>query len=70
MNSFPAAKLRLKSGKTAGKRKVFAAETPEGKGKKNSKPISHRSTTYPCYLPILGEFSRSWSYRFAAAKIR
>jgi len=21
------------------------------------------TTTYPCYLPVLGEFSRSWSYK-------
>jgi hypothetical protein len=32
--------------------------------------ISHRSTTYPCFFPDLGEFSRSWSYRLAVAKIR
>ena len=25
--------------------------------------ISHRSTAYPCFLPNLGEFSRSWSYK-------
>jgi len=24
---------------------------------------SHRSTAYPCYLPILGEFCRSWPYK-------
>ncbi len=24
---------------------------------------SHRSTAYPCFLPDLGEFSRSWSYK-------
>jgi|GEM_PF-1321566 len=31
----------------------------------------HRTATtaYPCCLPTLGEFSRSWSCRFAAAKI-
>jgi hypothetical protein len=31
----------------------------------------HRTATtaYPCYLPVLGEFSRSWSCRFAGAKI-
>jgi len=31
----------------------------------------HRTATtaYPCYLPILGEFSRSWSCRFAGAKL-
>jgi hypothetical protein len=25
--------------------------------------ISHRSTTYPCYIPVLGEFRGSWSYK-------
>jgi len=31
----------------------------------------HRTATtaYPCYLPVLGEFSRSWSCRFADAKV-
>ncbi len=28
------------------------------------------TTAYPCYIPVLGEFSRSWSYRLAVAKIR
>jgi len=30
----------------------------------------HRTATtaYPCYLPILGEFSRSWSCRLAGRK--
>ena len=26
-------------------------------------PVSHRSTAYPCCLPTLGGFSRSWSHR-------
>src|SRR5260221_6011243 len=34
---------------------------------KNSKPPSQRYNRLPCYLPVLGEFSRSWSYRFAGA---
>jgi hypothetical protein len=25
--------------------------------------ISHRSTIYPCFIPDLGEFDRSWSYK-------
>ena len=31
----------------------------------------HRTATtaYPCYLPVLGGFSRSWSCRLAGAKI-
>jgi len=34
------------------------------RGKKVGKLLtSHRSTTYPCFLPDLGEFSRSWSYK-------
>ncbi len=31
--------------------------------KKGKLLISHRSTIYPCYLPILGEFDGSWSYK-------
>jgi len=31
--------------------------------KKRTSSVSHRSTTYPCYLPVLGEFSRSWSHK-------
>lgn len=32
----------------------------------------HRTATtaYPCYLPVLGEFSRSWSCWLATAKIQ
>src|ERR1035437_8214512 len=33
----------------------------------NKKRVSYlyrtATTAYPCYLPILGEFSRSWSYK-------
>ncbi len=29
------------------------------------------STAYPCYLPVLGEFSRSWSYKtYPTAKLQ
>ena len=31
--------------------------------------ISHRSTAYPCYLPILGEFCRSWPYKTCRLQI-
>ena len=31
--------------------------------KKGKLLISHRSTIYPCCLPTLGEFDRSWSYK-------
>jgi hypothetical protein len=41
----------------------------KGIKQKMANRVSHRSTTYPCYLPVLGEFSRSWSYRFADAKV-
>ena len=32
----------------------------------------HRTATtaYPCYLPILGEFSRSWPYKTCRCKYR
>jgi len=32
----------------------------------------HRTATtaYPCYLPVLGEFSRSWSYKTCRYKYR
>jgi len=33
----------------------------------NKKRVSYlyrtATTAYPCYLPILGEFGRSWSYK-------
>ncbi len=33
-------------------------------GKKRVSYLYRTATTaYPCYLPILGEFSRSWSYK-------
>ncbi len=39
--------------------------------KKGKLLMSHRSTTYPCYLPVLGEFSRSWSHKtYLGTKIR
>ncbi len=30
---------------------------------------SHRSTIYPCYLPVLGEFNRSWPYKTCLLQI-
>jgi hypothetical protein len=40
-----------------------------GRGIKNGKLLtSHRSTIYPCYLPVLGEFNRSWSYKTCRCK--
>jgi hypothetical protein len=33
--------------------------------------ISHRSTIHPCYIPVLGEFNRSWSYKtYPSAKVQ
>jgi hypothetical protein len=34
------------------------------------KQVWHRTATtaYPCYLPVLGEFSRSWSYQTYGCK--
>ena len=38
--------------------------------KKGKLLISHRSTIYPCFLPDLGEFNGSWSYKtYPAAKV-
>ena len=38
-------------------------------GHKNGKLLtSHRSTIYPCYLPVLGEFNRSWPYKTCRCK--
>ena len=37
-------------------------------GKKGQTRHRTATTAYPCYLPILGEFSRSWSCRFAGCK--
>ena len=38
---------------------------------KNGKLLtSHRSTIYPCYLPVLGEFNRSWSYKTCRCKYK
>jgi len=53
----------------ANKRKEIKAGRIGKEVKKVANRISHRSTTYPCFFPDLGEFSRSWSYRFAGAKI-
>jgi len=40
-------------------------------GHKNGKLLtSHRSTIYPCYLPVLGEFNRSWPYKTCRCKYR
>lgn len=40
-----------------------------GLGIKNGKLLtSHRSTIYPCYLPVLGEFNRSWPYKTCRCK--
>ncbi len=40
-----------------------------GQGIKNGKLLtSHRSTIYPCYLPVLGEFNRSWPYKTCRGK--
>ena len=38
-------------------------------GKKWQTEHRTATTAYPCCLPTLGEFSRSWSCRFASAKV-
>jgi hypothetical protein len=47
--------------------KNFAAKNENKKWQ-----TEHRTATtaYPCHLPVLGEFSRSWSCQFADAKVR
>ena len=46
-------------------------EALKNKGHKNGKLLtSHRSTIYPCYLPVLGEFNRSWPYKTCQCKYR
>jgi hypothetical protein len=32
------------------------------KGQKKASQNRTATTTYPCYLPVLGEFSGSWSF--------
>ena len=40
--------------------------------KKKKAGYSHRTATtaYPCYLPVLGEFSRSWPYETCRCKYK
>jgi hypothetical protein len=40
------------------------------KKRKKMADYLHRTatTTYPCYLPVLGEFSRSWSCKTCRCK--
>jgi hypothetical protein len=50
---------------------LYKKGKPKKLGKKKWQ-TEHRaaSTTYPCYLPVLGEFSGSWPCRFAVAKVQ
>ena len=49
----------------------FSEEPDRAKEKGVSYLHRTATTTYPCYLPVLGEFSRSWSYKtYPAAKLR
>ena len=41
-----------------------------GKLKKGKRPTSHRSTTYPCYVPILGESAGADRVGLAGANIQ
>jgi len=38
--------------------------------KKGKRPTSHRSTTYPCYVPILGDFAGADRVGLAFANIQ
>jgi len=55
--------------------RLFVFIHPENQVNQNNRKkkwqTEHRTatTTYPCCLPALGEFSRSWSCRFAEAKL-
>jgi hypothetical protein len=41
------------------------------KGEKMAGYLHRTATTaYPCYLPVLGEFSRSWPYKTCRCKYR
>lgn len=42
----------------------------KGRLKKGKRPTSHRSTTYPCYVPILGDFAGAGRVGLAAANIQ
>jgi len=51
--------------------RVKAVQLPKNSGHKNGKLLtSHRSTIYPCYLPVLGEFNRSWPYKTCRCKYK
>jgi len=41
---------------------ILQSQNPSNPGQKK-RQTEHRTATtaYPCYLPVLGEFSRSWS---------
>ena len=38
--------------------------------KNGKRPTSHRSTTYPCYVPILGDFAGAGRVGLAGANIQ
>ena len=48
---------------------IYVKIKKEYKNKKWQIGYRTASTVYPCFLPDLGEFDRSWSYRFATAKV-
>jgi hypothetical protein len=51
--------------------KIFKKKLKQVQIKKNGKrPTSHRSTTYPCYVPILGESAGAGRVGLAGAKIQ
>ena len=51
------------------KKAKYKCKIRKVEGIKNGKLLtSHRSTIYPCYLPVLGEFNRSWSYKTCRCK--
>jgi hypothetical protein len=51
-----------------GENRVLLVEKGVVKIKNGKLLTSHRSTIYPCCLPALGEFNRSWSYKTCRCK--
>jgi len=49
------------------KKRIFITKKKKKKGKR---PTSHRSTTYPCYVPILGESAGAGRVGLAGANIQ
>ena len=60
-----ACQCKLNAGKEEEVNFEIQIESVAGKYQKRRVSYLYRTATtaYPCYLPVLGEFSRSWSYK-------